>query len=116
MAYFANYLYTTDAGAKVQTRISNNTVAAQISAAVQGAATIPGSVSFNVPSRKKDFQGRYLVLKRTVGTGAAAKSFFTRLGVLLPADFAAAGFALGATVAVNTVSYTVSSKVGERLK
>jgi len=115
MAWFSNYLYTTNSGGTIQTRISNNTVAAQLSVPTQGAATIPGSVSFGIPSRRRDFRGRFLILKRTTGTGADRKTFFTRLGVLSLADFNAPGYADGATVPVNGVSWTVSSRRGEQL-
>ena len=115
MAWFSNYLYTTNGGGTIQTRISNNTVAAQLSAPAQGAATIPGSISFGIPSRRRDFRGRFLILKRTTGTGANQKTFFTRLGVLSPADFTAAGYADGAAVTVNGVAWTVSSRRGEQL-
>lgn len=116
MAFFRNYRYVTNSGGTIQCRISNHTVAAQTTAPTQGPSTIPGSVSFGISSRRRDFRGRFLTLKRTVGTGEAAKSFFTRLGVLALADFNGAPYADGATVQVNGVDWTVSSRTGESLK
>jgi hypothetical protein len=114
--FFRNYLYNSNGGLTIQCRVSNFTVAAQLTAPVQGVANTPGSVSFGIPSRRRDFRGRYLILKNTEGTGRTAKTFYTRLGVLNPADFTAAGFADGATVPVNGVSWTVSGRQGENLK
>jgi hypothetical protein len=106
---FADYVYNTNYSVSFQIRL--DTDQATLAAATAGASDIDAHLTVSKSSRRYGIHPRTITLKRVVGTGAAAKSFFTRLAICTQAAWE--GISVGSTQTVNGVSYTVSSKDAE---
>ena len=64
-------------------------------------------------NREHGIRPRGVRLVRTVGTPPDTFKKYAFLVVLTNADWASSTYAPGATVAINSIDYTVSSRVGE---
>lgn len=104
---FQDYLYESDDGNNSYL-IRLDTDQATVAGAVTGTPTDAFHVIANNSRRKFGVNPRHIIAKRVVGTGAAAKSFSTRLAICTVAAFTA--LAVGATVSINGTSYTVTAK------
>lgn len=113
-ADFNKYVYTADSTVKHPIRMSADAAAAQTTAAATTGATSSISARVGGSRRALGLHARGLRLQRTTGTGVNAKSFFTFLPILLPADYNASTANPGSAFTVGGVAYTVSSKTPER--
>lgn len=116
---FPDVLYTDDQGKTHTIRVDSVTVAAQPTAPPSGVSpTAQGSARVSSTRRMIGLNARFVTAYITVtgGTGATAvsKKLFTRVPILLKADFDA--LVKGGTIVLNGVDYTISSKTGESYK
>lgn len=111
-ADYKKYRYTADSGLTHPIRIDTPTVAAQTTAPTTGATTSSLSAKGSLGRREVGLRPRFLNLTRQASADPEARTLYTRLPVLLPADFA--GFATGGTVTINSVVWTISTKEPER--
>lgn len=116
---YPDVLYTDDQGKTHRIRVTQQTVAAQTTAPPSGVSpTAQGSARVSSTRREIGLNARFVTAYITVtgGTGATAvtKKLFTRVPILLKADFDA--LIPGGTVVLNGVDYTISSKTGESYK
>lgn len=107
------YAYTSDEGAKHPIRLSTDGALAQKT--VPSATGLTSDISARVGGSRRalGLVARGVRLKRSTGTGAAKKSFFTFLPVLLPADFDGAEYNKGAAISIGATNYQVSKRVPE---
>lgn len=84
------------------------------------AGTVPaGAINDNVKPKvsktKREFgiKPRGVRLSRTVGTAPNTFKKYAFLPVLQATTWAGAGFALGATVTINSIAWTVTARVAE---
>jgi hypothetical protein len=106
---FADYVYQSDSAVSFQIRL--DTDQASLAAGSSGVSDVPAHVVVSKSSRRYGIHPRTITLKRVVGTGATAKSFFTRLAICTAAAWA--GIAVGSSQTINGVAYVVSSKDAE---
>lgn len=116
MAFFQKVLYTSDSGSTLQIRIDNFTVGLQKTTPAAGISTAPGSAKAGGNRRTIGVHARGIRCVRTVGTGAAAKNFYTFVPILLPADFSDVTNNPGTTKTINGVAYAVSGRLGEKVR
>jgi hypothetical protein len=111
---YDTYTYTADGGVTHPIRLSTNGALAQPTVASQSAPTSSISAEGGGSRRRLGLHPRGVRLKRTTGTGVARKTFSTFLPILLVADYNT--LTKGAPLTVNGVAYTVSDKIGEKVR
>lgn len=116
---YPDVLYTDDQGKTHRIRVTQQTVAAQTTAPPSGVSpTGRGSARVSSTRREIGLNARFVTayISQTAGTGAGAitKKFFTRVPILLKADFDA--LSEGGTIVLSGTDYTISSKTGESYK
>lgn len=78
-----------------------------------GPATSSIRAKISKSNREFGIRPRFVRLTRTIGTAPDTFRRYATLSVLTPADFALPAFALGATITIDTVAYTVIGREGE---
>lgn len=111
-ADYKKYPYTSDTGTTHPISIDIPTFTAQTTPPVAGGTTSAISAKISLGRREGGIRPRHLVLTREVGTAPNAKTLYTKLVVLLPADYAA--FQTGGAVTVNSIAWTIGQKEPER--
>lgn len=106
MAVFTDTLYTANSGLIHKIRLSPESAAAA-GTPPAGPATSDIIVKVSKANAEFGIRPRNVRLSRTVGTGATAFREYKTLPVLTPTDFASPTFAIGATITIGGVTWTI---------